>query len=82
MIAPAHPPRATVRRPPGEGSALVGSHVRASGGSGALAMAARQLGSSGQDIFELALARSAWRSMVVVRLGAGNVRLAWAPWVP
>jgi hypothetical protein len=33
---------------------------------------------SEQDIFDLALDRSAsrWRSMVVVRLGAGNVRLA------
>jgi hypothetical protein len=31
---------------------------------------------SEQDIFDLALTRSAWRSMVVVWLGAGNVRLS------
>jgi hypothetical protein len=33
---------------------------------------------SEQDIFDLALARSAWRSMVTVRLGAGNARLSWS----
>ena len=32
---------------------------------------------SDKDIFDLALARSAWRSMAVVRLGAGNARLSW-----
>jgi hypothetical protein len=31
-----------------------------------------------QDIFDLALARLAWRSMVAVRLGAGNARLSWS----
>jgi hypothetical protein len=41
-------------------------------------VAARQLGMSEQDIFDLALARSAWRCMVVVQLGAGNVRLSWS----
>jgi hypothetical protein len=29
-------------------------------------------------MLDLALARSAWRSVVTVRLGAGNVRLAWS----
>ena len=46
--------------------------------AGALAVAARRLGMSEEDIFDLALARSAWRSMVAVRLGAGHARLAWS----
>ena len=45
---------------------------------GALAAAARRLGMSEEDIFDLALARSAWRSIVAVRLGAGHARLAWS----
>jgi hypothetical protein len=69
MSAPGRPPRVPVRRPPGEGSAPEASSAAA---SGALAVAARQTGMSEQDIFDLALARSAWRSMVAVRLGAGN----------
>jgi hypothetical protein len=67
MSVPGRPPRASVRRPPGEVKAPK---------LGALAVAARQLGMSEQDMFDLALARSAWRSMVVVRLGAGHARLA------
>ena len=69
MSVPGRPPRASVRRPPGEVKAPK---------LGALAVAARQLGMSEEDIFDLALARSAWRSMVVVRLGAGHARLAWS----
>jgi hypothetical protein len=64
MSVQGRPPRASVRRPPGEVKALEGS---ATPTSGALAVAALQLGMSEQDIFDLALARSAWRSMVVVR---------------
>jgi hypothetical protein len=45
---------------------------------GALAEAARRLGVPERDMLDLAPARSAWRSMVTVRLGAGNVRLAWS----
>ena len=43
-----------------------------------MAVAARRLGMSEEDIFDLALARSAWRSMVAVRLGAGHARFAWS----
>ena len=68
-------PRASVRRPPEEDKALAGS---AAPSVGALAAAARQLGMYEQDIVDLALARSAWRSMVVVRLGACHARLAWS----
>ena len=68
-------PRASVRRPPGENKTLEGS---AAPTSGALAAAARQLGMSEQDMFDLALTRSARRSMVVVRLGAGHARPAWS----
>jgi hypothetical protein len=75
MSVQGRPPRASVRRPPGEDKALAGS---AAPSSGALAAVARQLGMSEEDIFDLALARSAWRSMVVVRLGAGHARLAWS----
>jgi hypothetical protein len=75
MSAPGRPPRAPVRRPPGEGIAPEGSSAPA---SGALAVKARQLEMSEQDIFDLALACSAWRRMVAVRLGAGNVQLAWS----
>jgi hypothetical protein len=74
-------PWASARRLPGEDKAPEGSSAPA---SGALALVARQLGMSEEDIFDLALARSAWRSVVVVRLGAGNARLAWSktpiPW--
>jgi len=77
MSAYGHPPRATAWRP-GEAGARAGLGAQDSGGSGALAAAARQLGMSEQDIFDLALARSAWRSMVAVRLGAGNARLSWS----
>jgi hypothetical protein len=75
MSVQGRPPRAPVRRQPGEDNAPAGS---AAPSSGALAAAARQLGMSEQNIFDLALARSAWRSMVVVRLGAGHARLAWS----
>jgi hypothetical protein len=75
MSVQGRPPRASVRRPPGEVKALEES---AAPTSGALAVAALQLGMSEQDIFDLALARSARRSMVVVRLGAGHARLAWS----
>jgi hypothetical protein len=75
MSEQGRPPRASVRRPPGEGKTLEGS---AAPTSGALAAAARQLGMSDQDIFDLALIRSAWHSMVVVRLGAGHARPAWS----
>ncbi len=68
MSAYGHPPRVTARRP-GEAGARAGLCAQDSGSSGALAAAARQLGMSEQDIFDLALARSAWRSMVAVRLG-------------
>ena len=75
MSAQGRPPRASARRPPGEDKALAGSAVPS---AGALAVAARRLGMSEEDIFDLALARSAWRSMVAVRLGAGHARLAWS----
>jgi hypothetical protein len=75
MSEQGRPPRASVRRPPGENKTLAGS---AAPSSGALAAAARQLGMSDQDIFDLALARSSWHSMVVVRLGAGHACLAWS----
>jgi hypothetical protein len=75
MGAPGRSPRTSVRRPPGEGSAPDGSRAPA---SGVLAVAARRLGMSEEDIFDLALSRSAWRCMVVARLGASNVRLAWS----
>jgi hypothetical protein len=65
------PPRASARLPAGEDKALAGS---AAPSSGALAAAARQLGMSEQDIFDLALARSAWRSMVVGLGQGGAVR--------
>jgi hypothetical protein len=78
MSASDRPLRAAVRRPSGEGNVLGGLRLDAPGGAGALAEAARKLGMSEQDILDLALARSAWRSMVSVRLGAGNVRLAWS----
>ena len=58
MSAYGHPPRVTARRP-GEAGARAGLCAQDSGSSGALAAAARQLGMSEQDIFDLALARSA-----------------------
>ena len=75
MSAHGHPPRVTARQP-WEGGARAGSCAQVPGGSGSLAAAARQLGMSEKDIFDLAPARSAWRSLVVVWLGAGNARLS------
>jgi len=73
MSAYGHPPRVAARRP-GEAGARAGLCAQDSGSSGALAAAARQLGMSEQDIFDLALARSAWRSMVAVRLARAGAR--------
>jgi hypothetical protein len=44
----------------------------------ALAEAARRTGMSEADVLDLALARSAWKSTVAVRIGAGNSRLKWS----
>ncbi len=45
----------------------------------ALAEAARRTSMSEEaDVLDLALARSAWKSMVAVRIGAGNSRLKWS----
>jgi hypothetical protein len=43
-----------------------------------LAEAARRTGMSEADVLDLALARSAWKSTVAVRIGAGNARLKWS----
>jgi len=75
MSAHGHPPRVTARQP-WEGGARAGSCAQVPGGSGSLAAAARQLGMFEKDIFDSAPARSAWRSLVVVWLGAGNARLS------
>ena len=47
-------------------------------GESALAAAARRAGMTEDDVLDLAVARSAWRSMVTVRLGAGGVRPSWS----
>ena len=47
-------------------------------GDGALAAAASKSGLSEQEVFDLAIARSAWKNMVMVQLGAGNTRLVWS----
>ena len=52
--------------------------TRGAPGRGALAEAARRTGMSEEDVLDLALARSAWKSVVAVRLGAGNARLKWS----
>ena len=43
-----------------------------------MAAAARRAGMTEADVLDLAVARSAWRSMVTVRLGAGGVRPSWS----
>jgi len=52
--------------------------TRGAPAGGALAEAARRAGMSEADVLDLALARSAWKSTVAVRLGAGNARLKWS----
>ena len=47
-------------------------------GDSALAAAARRSGLSEQEVFDLAVARSAWKNTVMVQLGAGNTRLVWS----
>ena len=78
MSAPRRPPSLNVRRSRGGGAAEAERWPRGAPGGGALAEAARRTGLSEEDVLDLALARSAWKSMVAVRLGAGNTPLRWS----
>jgi hypothetical protein len=72
--APA-PPSSSVRRSRGGGDAVAERRTRDAPVGDTLAEAARRTGKSECDVLDLALARSAWKSTVAVRLGAGNARL-------
>jgi hypothetical protein len=52
--------------------------TRGAPGGDALAEAARRTSMSECNVLDLALVRSAWKSTVAVRLGAGNARLKWS----
>ena len=78
MSAPSTLSPPSGRRARGEEPAAAKRRARGAPSGGALAEAARRTGMSEQDVLDLALARSAWRSMVTVRLGAGSARLKWS----
>ena len=78
MSAPRRPPSSSVRRSRVGGDAMTERCTRGAPAGGALAEAARRAGMSEADVLDLALARSAWKSTVAVRLSAGNARLKWS----
>jgi hypothetical protein len=70
MSVPPCPPSSNAQE--GVGDAEAERRTRGTPGEGALAEAARRTGMLEADVLYLALTRSAWKSMVAVRLGAGN----------
>ncbi len=72
------PPRCDAHEGGGGGFAAAERRTRGTPGGGALAEASRRTGMSEEDVLDLALARSAWKSIVTVRYGAGHVRLRWS----
>ena len=77
MSAPRRPPSSSGRRSRGGGSASERRPPNPPNES-ALATAARQTGMSEQEVLDLALARSAWKSLVAVRLMAPGASLEWS----
>ena len=77
MSAPRRPPSSSGRRSRGGGSASERRPPHPPNES-ALAKAARQTGMSEQEVLDLALARSAWKSLVAVRLMAPGASLEWS----
>ena len=78
MSAPRRPPSSSGRRPRRGGIAAAARRLAQAPGESALTTAARRSGLSEQEVLDLALARSAWRSMVAVRLLAPGTRLEWS----
>ena len=78
MSAPRRPPSSSGRRPRRGGIAAAERRLAQAPGESALTTAARRSGLSEQEVLDLALARSAWRSMVAVRLLAPGTRLEWS----
>jgi hypothetical protein len=74
-LAPPLVIRATLAR---GGNTEAERRTRGAPGGGCLAEAARRTCMSEADVLDLALARSAWKSMVSVHLGAGNAHLRWS----
>jgi hypothetical protein len=78
MSAPRLPPSSSVRHSRGGGDAVAERRTRGAPAGGTLEEAARLAGMSEADVLNLALARSAWKSTVAVRLSADNARLKWS----
>ena len=78
MSAPRRPPPASGRRSRGGGIAAAERRQGPPFGESALTTAARKTGMSEQEVLDLALARSAWKSMVAIRLLAPGARLEWS----
>ena len=78
MSAKGRPPPASVRRSRGGGIAAAERRTVRVPGESALAEAARRTGLSEKEVFELALARSAWRTTVTAHLGTMNDRVSWS----
>ena len=78
MRAPRRPPSSSGRRSRGVGSAAAERRLGRPPGESALTAAARKTGMSEQQVLDLALARSAWKSMVAVRLMSPGAHLEWS----
>ena len=78
MSAPRRPPPSRGRRSRGGGIAAAERRSGRPAGESALTTAARKTGMSEQEVLELALARSAWKSMVAIRLNEPGARLEWS----
>jgi len=78
MSAPRRLPSSSGRRSRGGGVAIAERRSNHPGYESALATAARRTGMSEQEVLDLSLARSAWKSMVAVRLMASGVSLEWS----
>ena len=78
MSAPLRPPSSFGRRPRGGGVAAAERRQVQTANESALTTAARKTGMSEEQVLELALARSAWKSMVVVQLMSAGTQLDWS----
>jgi hypothetical protein len=78
MSAPGRPSSSSVRCSRGGGNAVAERRSRGAPLGDALAEVARRTGMSEADALDRVLARSAWKSTVAVRIGAGTSRLKWS----
>ena len=78
MSAPRRPPSTSTRRSRGGASADDERRAAQPAGESVLVVSALRACITEADVLDLAVALSAWRSMVTVHLSAGGVRLSWS----